>query len=528
MIHVFRNSTIEMLFNDISCTFSNYGVISKIPKAEIYMWFYTPIFDGGIIIKPTTINNYIEKLELIISNLPESKTIILITMLNVFDIQWEQEDFSLKSEIENYNNTLYQIALKQNNIKIIDIEKFVYNKKNIMDWKYYYISGIEINPKLAFGFSQWLTSQLNGINLIRKKCLVLDLDNTLWGGILGEDGLSGILLNEDYPGKAFRDFQKLILKSKENGVILTVCSKNNSEDVEKLFKEHPQMILRKSDFSSMRINWNDKVTNIREISDELNIGLDSLVFFDDNPRERELVKGILPDVTVPEFPEKPYNLPLFFKEVYEQYFIIYKLTKEDKDKTQQYLYNIQRETQKSKFENFDSYIEALGIEIEIQKADQYNIARIAQMTQKTNQFNLTTKRYNESDIRNLIANKNEILCASIKDRFGDNGISALVIIEQKNSTTVSFDTLLMSCRILGRNIEFEFVKYILNYLKRKNVKNVHAEYVPTLKNKQTEYFYDKLEFKLFRTDDNIKKYELKLNKKFSINDKYKIKERFYL
>lgn len=225
-----------------------------------------------------------------------------------------------------------------------------------------------IDPKFAGQFRAWFQKKIVSIALKRKKCLVLDLDNTLWSGVLGEDGVTGITISGDYPGKAFHYFQEAIKALKDNGVILTICSKNNPEDVEQVWMDNPYMVLKKEDFSAVRINWQDKATNIRELSEELNIGTDSMVFIDDNPTERELIKQMLPEVAVPEFPKQPYDLIPFIKQVADDYFRIYTLTDEDKKKTEQYKANAQRKQEEKKFINMEDYLASLQIEIDIENA----------------------------------------------------------------------------------------------------------------------------------------------------------------
>lgn len=203
-------------------------------------------------------------------------------------------------------------------------------------------SQMGINPKLASDFSCWFEDRLREISLCRKKCLVLDLDNTLWGGVLGEDGIDGIKIGGDYPGKAFLYFQEGLLELAKRGVILTICSKNNERDVLDLWEKNPFVLLRKEHFSAWRINWRNKADNIRELSEELNIGLDSLVFVDDNPTERELVRQMLPMVEVPEFPKQSYMLPDFLISLSDRYFRVYSVTEEDRRKTEQYKANASR------------------------------------------------------------------------------------------------------------------------------------------------------------------------------------------
>ena len=260
-----------------------------------------------------------------------------------------------------------------------------------------------------------------------------------------------------------------------------------------------------------------------ELADELNIGLDSMVFIDDNPTEREWVRQMLPMVEVPDFPHKPYNLIPFYVNVVSQYFRIYSVTEEDSHKAEQYRANALRDTEKSKFDNYDDYLRSLDIKIDIASANDFNIQRIAQMTQKTNQFNLTTRRYTEVDIQKMLANGWLVYCMDVKDRFGDNGITGAVILKPFDDIKIEIDSLLLSCRVLGKGIEFAFLNYILNLLKNSGYNWVYSTYIPTAKNSQVADFYDKLDFKVMECNDNIKKYQIELNKKLSISDIYTIK-----
>ena len=350
---------------------------------------------------------------------------------------------------------MFEAEAKYSNVKVLDIAEFTrnYSSADLFDWKFYFMSQMGMNPKLHKEFKLWFEQKLNSIALKRKKCLVLDLDNTLWGGILGEDGIAGIKIGGDYPGKAFLYFQEALLQLSKSGVMLAVCSKNNEQDVLDAWERNPYIVLRKDSFVAYRINWNDKATNIKEISEELNIGLDSFVFVDDNPTERELVKQMLPMVSVPDFPSQPYEFPIFFKQLVEQYFKVYSITDEDKKKTEQYKANAARNKAQQSFADFDKFLESLNIQLTIEKANEFNISRIAQMTQKTNQFNLTTKRYTDSDIHSFVEKGWDIWCISVADKFGDNGTTGLIMINGDE-----IDTFLMSCRVLGKGIEFEFLK----------------------------------------------------------------------
>jgi len=305
-------------------------------------------------------------------------------------------------------------------------------------------------------------------------------------------------------------------------VLLAINSKNNEEDVWDAFNNHPDIVLKKDDFVSYRINWRDKASNIREIANELNIGIDSIVFIDDNPAEREIIKQLEPEVIVPDFPDQPYKFVDFFlDDVYKKYFLPYRLTSEDQVKTEQYKANSVRADSTTSFASINDYILSLETVISIDKANTFNLPRIAQLTQKTNQFNLTTKRYIESDILELDNSSNLIFCASVSDRFGDSGITAAgIIISHDNEALI--DSYLLSCRILGREIEFALIKTILNYFFQRGVKIIKARYVPTMKNKQTEDFYDKLGFSCTTFQDGSKDYYMEMGEQFNMNNLFRI------
>jgi len=424
----------------------------------------------------------------------------------------------------DYNTNIRNSAKINPLIQFINPDDYFgdYSVNEIFNWKYFILSRMIISPVHAQKFRLWLEKQFRILLNKRKKCLVIDLDNTLWGGILGEDGISGISLGDDYPGLSYRIFQEFILEAGKKGIILTVCSKNNKDDVIEAWNKHPGMILKQKHFSAIKINWENKAKNIVELANELNIGLDSMVFIDDNPAERELVKQVIPEVIVPDFPDQAFELPEFFNSLWNQYFAVYDLTKEDLKKTEQYRQNVERVQYKKDFVDETDYLKSLQMELVFMKADEFNINRIAQMTQKTNQFNLTTKRHSIEKIKSLLNDGNAVYCLHVKDRFGDNGITAAAIIEL-NGATAFIDVFLLSCRIIGRKIEDQFLQLILNDLLTMQVNQVKAQYIPTDKNVQTVDYYEKMGFNMIKEESSgIKNYELILTAKFEDLDYFSI------
>lgn len=485
---VFRNNTIEFFFDAKTHSFSGYDDISYIPDdANEFVWFYQTPYGIDEEQKNRLTTSYTEKFDFVYSQIPETKTIYVFTLVNWFNTKIVTSDFGFDHAVSAFNNHVIKKSKEKKNIKIIDFTDFIfrYKKNEIIDWKYYFTSQLAFNPKLVNDFKLWYLKIKSTLALKRKKCLILDLDNTVWGGVLGEDGINGIKIAGDYPGNAFLYFQKAILELEKAGIIIAVCSKNNEKDVLECWEKNPFNLINKTIVSAYRINWNNKADNIKEIATELNIGFESLVFIDDNPAERELIRQNLPEVTVPEFPEHPYELPLFIDKLIIDSFRVYTLTSEDKNKTEAYKANAKRKAEELTFTDIKSFIKNLQIKIEIQTAKDTNISRIAQMTQKTNQFNLTTRRYTESDLKNMITEGAQVYCINVSDKFGDSGITGCAIIKNNE-----IDELLLSCRILGKGIENEFLKQILRILKNNGYTQLYATYIPTLKNAQVKTFYD--------------------------------------
>ena len=527
---IYRNHTIEHLFKKYNPTYSGYGDISVQPSdlnEDVIVWFYELTWSYSYENLINEIKDFKIKISHLFDESTENEVIIIYPDLS-FLPKVTLNDFKLELELISFKRLIYNLSDSNSKIKILDLNYFSrnYSKNKFIDWKFYYLSDIIINPKLSVDFFNWFDSKLNSINLKRKKCLVIDCDNTLWGGIVGEDGIDGIKLGNTYPGNAFKDFQSLIVEAHDQGVIITICSKNNERDVIKVFEDHPEMILKLSHISCLKINWNNKAQNIYEISEELNIGLDSMVFIDDNPSERSIVKHKFEAVEVPEFPKSPFLIKSFFDCVLDDFFKLYKLTDEDKSKTRQYQENKIRSSFKKNFSNIDEYLKSINIVIEINKVDQFSFSRVAQMTQKTNQFNLTTIRFSEKEIKDLIQNNHLILTASISDKFGNSGITGLIIIKLKEKNHQAYiNSFLLSCRVLGKGIEFAFIKAVLNHLNSKGIKTVNSKYVKTLKNSQTLNFYEDLGFKKISAEKNNESvdYVLELNKEFKIKNFYKIK-----
>ena len=337
-----------------------------------------------------------------------------------------------------------------------------------------------------------------------RKCAVLDLDNTLWGGVVGDDGLEGIRIGELKDGKIYSDLQRYFKELRNRGILLAVCSKNEREAALRPFREHPEMVLREDDFVLFVANWEDKASNIRRIRDTLNIGMDSIVFIDDNPFERNAVRSQIPELTVPELPDDPGKFLDFLRQ--GDFFETVSVSGEDADRTRQYREEAKRTESAATFASYDEYLQSLEMEAEAKPFDAFHFARIAQLTQRSNQFNLRTVRYTESDIQRIAGDDRfATLYFTLKDKFGDHGLISVVILEKREGGTLFVDTFLMSCRVLKRGMEEFIVNKIVATAKDLGFARVEGEYIPTPKNAMVARLYGQHGFEdcgngLFRAD----------------------------
>ncbi|RKY10375.1 MAG: hypothetical protein DRP56_01165 [Planctomycetota bacterium] len=353
-----------------------------------------------------------------------------------------------------------------------------------------------------------LVSHLKAHAGIIRKCLVLDCDNTLWGGIIGEDGIDGIALGPDWPGREFLDFQKVILELYDQGVILAINSKNNEADVMGVLHDHPHMVLREKHFAAICVNWNPKPENMKTLADQINIGLDTFVFVDDNPAERQMMRQMLPEVEVLELPDNP---ALYEKTLRETSCLVKaSLTDEDKKRGAIYAAQRQRNQLQQSTATLQDYLKSLAMVCTIRLAAEKDVKRAAQLTQRTNQFNLTTRRYTESDIQQMVDSADwNVYVLGLKDKFGDNGTVGLALVEKQNKSQ-RIDTFLMSCRVIGRQVEEALVDRICRDAVAENAQTITAEYIKTQKNTLVADFWDKMNFIQTDADDNNTRYTLNL------------------
>ena len=327
-----------------------------------------------------------------------------------------------------------------------------------------------------------------------RRCLILDLDNTLWGGVIGDDGLEGISVAQgDATGEAYLNIQRSAIALRERGVVLAVSSKNEDETARLPFRRHPEMLLRENHFAVFQANWNDKATNIKAIAEELSLGLDSMVFLDDNPVERGLVRHALPQVAVPELPDDP---ALYARTLAAAgYFESVRFLQEDLNRANFYQDNARRIALQKQANDLDAYLESLDMEITFQPFDETGRARITQLINKSNQFNLTTRRYTEAEVAQIACDP---LCFTLQvrlsDAFGDNGMISVIVCRSAANHRWEIDTWLMSCRVLGRRVEEVVLQELLLNATDRGIRTLAGTYIPTPRNKLVEGHYQKLGF----------------------------------
>jgi FkbH-like protein len=326
-----------------------------------------------------------------------------------------------------------------------------------------------------------------------RKCLVLDLDNTLWGGVIGDDGLEKIEIGTLGIGKAFTDLQYWMLKLRQRGILLAVCSKNTEAIARQPFEMHPDMVLSLEDIAVFQANWGNKVDNIRRIGEALNIGLDSMVFLDDSPFERNMVREALPEVLVPELPDDPAE---FLEYLYPLHlFETVSLTTEDEERTLLYRTDQRRGEERHSFTDEEAYLASLNMGSRVESLNGFNGPRVAQLSQRSNQFNLRTVRYTDAEIREMAESAEGFTFVfTLEDRFGDNGIICVVVLRKLTGDALFIDNWLMSCRVLGRGMEHFTLNTITGFAREKGYRYLRGEYLPTGRNGMVADHYLSLGF----------------------------------
>lgn len=407
---------------------------------------------------------------------------------------------SFTYQVRKLNYELMNLSQQYQNLFICDIAS-LQNKfgRNMMFDSTIYVStemllSIDSLPYVASRTMDIISS----IEGKFKKCLILDLDNTVWGGVVGDDGWENIQVGHGLGiGKAFSEFQQWVKKLKNRGIIIAVCSKNDEEKAKEPFEKNPEMVLKLDDISVFIANWDNKADNIRTIQSILNIGFDSMVFLDDNPFERNMVRENVPGVTIPELPEDPGD---YLEFLYTQnLFETASFSNADKDRTKQYQIEAKRATAAKAFTNEADFLKSLNMVSEVKGFNKFNTPRVAQLSQRSNQFNLRTVRYTEDQITAIEKNeKYATFSFTLEDKFGDNGLIAVIIMEKIDNETLFIDTWFMSCRVLKRGMENFTLNTLVDYARTNGFKKIIGEYLPTLKNGMVKEHYPNLGFEAIK------------------------------
>lgn len=484
----------------------------------IIFWELANLIDGfqykaNLLTKEETsmyISRFKNEIDMVFNNM-ENSPLVIVSKFSSLVFNYENLALNNFDSICKELNE-YLVENKRNNMFLIDIDKVLAKISIIesVDFRNYYSSKSLYTVAFLKEFTSYISPLVLSVTGKSKKAIIFDCDNTLWKGIIGEDQVDGLFISSTTgKGVVYEEVQSIAKELVKKGIILGLNSKNNLDDVEEVLNQS-LMVIGNDDISIKKINWNDKVSNLKEIARELNIGIESIVFVDDSDFEINLVKKYLPLVKTIQVPTENYlypseirkNLSLFFN---------FNITNEDLNRGKMYAQEAERKENQINFENIEEFISSLGLELKILINDNKNIARIAQLTQKTNQFNLTTKRYTETEIVHFLKKDNfKIFAFEVKDKYGDFGLTGEAFIEVNGNEAI-IDTFLMSCRVLGRNIEFKFIEEVFCNLKKNGVTKIKASYIPTFKNVQVIDLYDSMGFTLLGVHNSVKNYEINLN-----------------
>ncbi len=397
-----------------------------------------------------------------------------------------------------------------NFVQICDLEFLAYRLGGLAakDEKSWFESKQLCSPRLQVALVKEIAHLINSLKKAPKKVLVLDLDNTLWGGVVGDDGIEGIEIGDTSPrGEAFKAFQTYILSLIERGLLLGVCSKNDYENAIEPFRRHPEMVLREEHFVSIKANWEPKAQNLVEMADELNLGLDSFIFVDDNPAEVEIVRQFAPQVTTILLDPDP---SVYVKQLQEsRLFERFSITDEDTRRTEQYQKEAHRQSLMASAVDMDSYLGSLEMVGTVAEFNALDLPRIAQLINKSNQFNLTTRRRTESELETLMSDpRYRGFSMRLADRFGDHGLICVVICRLTEDETLEIDTWLMSCRVLKRQVEEQILNEIVRLAETLDCRKIKGLYLPTAKNAMVSDLYPRLGFRSVNTGEESSEFEL--------------------
>ena len=477
------------------------------PKPEHFFLYFDPVELAGDARHdpPDDMTEaLLARIEGIVAGLRDHSSVVVANLppgpVEAHALHGDQDPRSWHQRRRALNLALVQRLSPMPGVAILDMDRVVseHGRSRAYDMRMTFLARSPFATSFLLRLGDALADIVATVVFPPKKCVVVDCDNTLWGGVLGEDGPDRVAIGAEYPGNVYREFQLFLKGLERRGFLLAMNSKNNEADVLTFMAQSPNMALRAGDFAARRINWNDKASNIKEIADELNVGLESLIFVDDSPVECERVRTAFPEVQVEQFPSDPLAIPSFMTSL--QGTARLHVTEDDVKRAASIRANAEREELRRAAPDIDSFIRSLDIELAIARQDRSAVRRISQLTQRTNQFNLTTKRYAVSDVERLM-DEGVVYAMSMKDRFSDYGVVGVAVAtpgapgtpasggEADGGDEWEIDSFLMSCRAFGRKIESELLLAVLDDARRSGVRLVRASRVPTSKNSMTRTFY---------------------------------------
>jgi FkbH-like protein len=409
---------------------------------------------------------------------------------------------SLPNAVARINERLRALAAETENVYTVDTDHIAawVGKQSWFDERLWFYSKSFCHPEALPHVAGQALDIFRAVKGRSIKCVALDLDNVLWGGVVGDDGLEGIRLGDLGEGEAFVQFQTWLKELRARGIILGVCSKNDPEKAHEPFREHSDMVLREEDISCFIANWDDKAQNLRQLASRLNIGLDSILFIDDTPFERNLVRELVPEVCVPEMPTDPAEFVPYLESL--NLFESTQFSDEDRKRADFYRANVLRETEQTRFADVNEYLVSLEMAAEFERFDDLHLPRIAQLVQRTNQFNLTTIRHSPAELKDFAEDPDYFpFYVTLTDRFGDNGLIS-VVIAKRDGDALELVTWLMSCRVISRRLEEFVLDQLVELARDVGAATVRGRYVPTKKNGLVAKHYEKLGFSLVKAHED--------------------------
>ena len=495
----FKNKKLIIIFYDIL------AVVDQINN-------YFEDIDEGILNQLT--QKLFSEIQIILENLKSTPSVIFNLFSDVYFPYNVQQPSRISLFVIEINDFLKANA--PSNFILNNIDK-IYSQlgfSQCFDKRFYLAAKAPYTVNFFKEYTSSIQSVILKNNGKNKKAIIFDCDNTLWKGIIGEDGMDNIEMSGNSAnGLVFQRIQQIALYLSKRGIIIGLCSKNNEADVLEVFRSHEDVVLKEENIVIHKISWADKANSLMQIASDLNIGVDSLIFVDDSSFEINLIKDQIPEILCIQVPNIISEFPPLLLRYINKYFNL-NPTKEDLQKTEMYKKQVLRNSERDSFTSIENYLSFLEIEIQVFENDSTLVTRIAQLTQKTNQFNLTTKRYTETEIEHFInSDMYNVYAVSVKDKFGESGLTGVCILskDESNVNQVYIDSFLISCRIIGRNIEFVFLDYIIKKVINQKVKTIFAFYIPTKKNSQVAPFYDALKFQLVNETNDRKDYALNLD-----------------